>query len=248
MRQPKVVASIEARMGASRLPGKMLKDINGKPAITRVIERVKKIKRVDEIIVATTDSLADSVIEEVALKEGVKVYRGSEDDVLLRVVDAHRTVNSDVVVEICGDCPLLDPTIADELITIYHNNNYDVVECGVKQSYPQGTEVQVFSFEKLKEIETLAQDIPYREHVSLYFYEHEDQYNIYHHVAPKDLQWPDLRLQLDYQEDYELICTIYEALETKHNNSFELKDVLQLLREQPKLQNINTHCVEKAVR
>ena len=124
---PKVVASIEARMGSSRLPGKVLKDIGGQPALTRLLRRLRHCKRLDSIILATTTSPKDDVLVAWAQKEDVSYYRGSEDDVLNRVVTAQQAADSDIVVEICGDCVLIDPSLVDMAIWTFLENRRQFV-------------------------------------------------------------------------------------------------------------------------
>jgi spore coat polysaccharide biosynthesis protein SpsF len=115
----RIVASIEARMSSSRLPGKVLLDINGEPSLTRQIRRLRQSKKVNDIVVATSTNPADDPIVSWAATENIACYRGSEDDVLLRVVEAQRFLNSDIVVEICGDTPLIDPLIIDQAISLF---------------------------------------------------------------------------------------------------------------------------------
>jgi len=127
-KKPKIVASIEARMTSSRLPGKvLLPAIRGMSMIELMIDRVKQSKYIDEIVVATTTNDTDNPIIELCIKKGVKFYRGSEDDVLGRVLQAHKSLQSDIIVELTGDCPLVDPEIIDGIINEYLENNFDYV-------------------------------------------------------------------------------------------------------------------------
>ena len=157
-------------------------------------------------------------------------------------------MSSDIVVEICGDCPLLEPAIVDLAIDTFLANDCDIVASGVKPSYPQGTEVQVFRRTALEDVERRIDDPAVREHVSLHFHENPETYRIIHLVAPKPLQAPELRLQLDYPEDLILIREIFGKLEPLHGPCFGVAEVLALLREDPTLGKINSHCEEKSVR
>ena len=130
----KIVASIEARMGSSRLPGKVLADVCGQPALTRQLRRLRRCRTIDDIILATSNSPNDNPLEQWAISENIAFHRGSEDDVLQRVVEAHRKMNSDVVVEITGDCPLLDPEIIDMGISAV----MDLAGTGCERSTAQG--------------------------------------------------------------------------------------------------------------
>ncbi len=245
----KTIASIEARMASKRLPGKMMMDINGKPVIERVVERLKKAKLIDDVIIATTNNKLDDILFEWANSNKVKCFRGSEEDVLERVVGAHEKMHSEIIIEICGDTPLVDPETIDLAIEIFNKGKYDVVSNTFMSNYPQGIDAQVFSFKALKEISETIFDPQVREHVSLYFYENPEKYNIFHMKAPKIFSRKKQRLQLDYEEDLILIREIYKSLENNNNNAFfNLKDILKLLDEKPYLKKININCIETKLR
>jgi spore coat polysaccharide biosynthesis protein SpsF len=248
MIKPKVVASIEARMGSSRLPGKVLYDINGQPAIERLVNRLKLCKEIDEIIIATTDKDGDNELVEWAINNQLPVFRGSEDDVLNRVVNAQKSVKSDIVVEITGDCILLDPNIIDLGIRTYLANDFDVVTNARIASYAQGLDVQVYSLEIIEFVEKNIKDPAVREHVSLYFYENPNLYSVCNLIAPPQWERPKLRLQLDYQEDLMLIRELYKRLEPKWGYSFGVEKIIEELNSNPELEKINASCIEKAVR
>jgi spore coat polysaccharide biosynthesis protein SpsF len=244
----RVVASIEARMGSSRLPGKALADIGGVPALGRVVRRLRRCRRLDGIVLATSTSRSDDVLEQWARANEVALFRGSEDDVLARVVGAQRAANSDLVVEITGDCPLLDPGLIDLGVETFFANDCDVVTNGRVPSYPQGADVQVYRLSDLAEVADTIEDSAVREHVSLYFYEHPEKYRIIHLIAPFDCRDPDRRLQLDYPEDLEFIRAVYARLEPRHGDAFGVREILALLEAEPALRALNEHCMEKPVR
>jgi len=244
----KVVASIEARMGSSRLPGKVLADICGRPALGRLVDRLRKCRMIDDIVLATSTSPIDDVLEDWARSESLAVYRGSEDDVLGRVVGAHRLMGSDVIVEITGDCPLLDPHIIDLGVETFFANDCDIVTNARLPSYPQGADVQVFEFNALENVSAHISDPAVREHVSLYFYETPTKYRIIHLIADHSQHRPELRLQLDYPEDLAFIREVYTHLLPKHGDIFGVRDILQLLDSVPNLNSINAHCQEKPLR
>lgn len=246
--KPRVVVSVEARMDSSRLPGKVLADINGVPALTRVFRRLSRCEAVDAVILATTDAPADDALEAWAQATGTAIFRGSENDVLNRVVQAHRAIGTEIVVEVTGDCILLDPGVLDMGIRTYLANEGDVVANVRVPSYPQGADVQVFAFSLLEEVERTVDDPAVREHVSLYFYEHPERYRLIHLIAPLRWHRPELRLQLDYAEDLQFIREIYSRLESEWGDGFGLEEILNLLREQPELAAINAHCKEKPAR
>jgi spore coat polysaccharide biosynthesis protein SpsF len=245
---PRIVASIEARMGSSRLPGKVLADICGQPALTRLLRRLRRCKKLDGIILATTTSPKDGVLEKWANSENLDFYRGSEDDVLQRVVEAHTKMGTDIIVEITGDCILLDPEIIDMSIETFLENDCDVVTNARKLSFPMGVDTQVYRFEDLSNVERLICDPPVREHVSLYFYEHPEKYRIIHLFAPERWQAPTYRFQLDYPEDHKFICQVYQRLEPEYGDHFGIEEIMALIRREPELVEINRHCLEKSPR
>lgn len=245
---PKVIASIEARMGSSRFPGKVLADINGEPALTRLAKRLKSCKTLDGIVLATSVAPADDALETWAKGENVPFYRGSEDDVLLRVVEAHRMMESDIIVEVTGDCTLLDPDLIDMGVRTFLENECDVLANVSKLSFPMGEDIQVFRFKDLEAVEQSIEDPTVREHVSLYFYEHPDRYRIVHLFAPARWYAPDYRFQLDYPEDHRFITEVYKRLQPKFGGLFGIEEIMELIRREPALLDINRHCVEKPVR
>lgn len=243
----RVVASIEARMGSSRLPGKVLMDIGGKPAIERLVHRLRGCAELDDIVVATTTSPKDDAIVAWAEAMGVAVHRGSEDDVLQRVVDAHAKMDSELVVEITGDCPMIDPGVVDLAVATWRNNDCDVVSNAHKPGFPQGTDVQVFRADALAHVAATIHDPAVREHVSLHFYE-APEYRIIYLMAPPRYTMPEVRMQLDYPEDLELIRAVYAELEPRFGARFDAVAVVELLKERPDLVAINAHCEEKSAR
>lgn len=245
----KVAAIVEARMGSTRLPGKVLADVNGVPALKRLINRLKLCEYLDDIVIATSTSTKDDELNAWAKENNFKCFRGSEDDVLQRVVDASKSVDCDLIVEITGDCILTDYEIIDQSIVTFLENDCDVVtNCGTYLSYPMGIYSQVFRSKDLEWVSSNITDLAVREHVSLYFYENTDKYNIFNMIAPKSLRHPDWRLQLDYEEDLKLLVKIYEYLEPKYGDNFKLENICELLESCPELLNINKDCIEKLPR
>lgn len=243
---PRVIASIEARMGASRLPGKVLADICGQPALTRLLRRLKKCRLLDGIVLATSTNPKDDPLIVWAEAEGVEYFRGSENDVLNRVVEAQRKMQSDIVVEIWGDMPLLDPEIVDLGIKTFLGNECDVVATTWKQSYPGGIDVVTFKYSDLAWVDKNISDSAVREHVSLYFFEHPEKFRIIHLFAPESLEAPVYRFVLDYPEDLQFIREVYTKLEPLYGDDFGVKDILQLLKKNPQLLEINRHCLKKS--
>ena len=233
----KVVASIEARMGSTRLPGKVLKDVCGLPALSRQLNRLKLCNSFEEIILATSFNKKDDILENWALNEGIECYRGSEDDVLNRVVNAHRKMKSDIIVQTTGDCPLIDPDIIDLGVNTFMQNSCDVVL--TKNTYPGGLDVLVYKASILEDNEKTISDPLVREHVAYYLVRHPELYNTINLVAPKRWNEPSLELTLDYPVDLDFIRAIYSELEPLYGEKFGVEEILNLLKEKPYLRKIN---------
>jgi len=235
-------------MNASRFPGKVLADMAGRPAIERMVDRVKRCELVDEVVIATTTSPGDEAIVNWARDAGVAHFRGSEDDVLRRVVDAQRAHGADIVVELCGDCPLSDPGMIDLGIKMFLEADCEIVSSARAPSWPAGIDVQVFRLHHLEEVERSVSDPAVREHVSLYFYEHPERYRCVDLLAPERYRHPEWRLLLDYPEDLVLLSEIQRRVEPRAGKAFGIEPVVELLEREPALLDINRHCIDKPVR
>lgn len=243
----KIGAIIQARMGSTRLPEKVMKNLQGKTVLEHVIERVTQSKLIDEIIIATTTHERDAVIESEALRCGVKAFRGSEDDVLSRYYYAAKENSIDVVVRITSDCPLIDPTVLDEIIDFYLKNNYDIVSNASSdlsnRTYPRGLDTEIFSFEVLENAFNNAEEKYQREHVTPFIYEKATKVFYY----KNDVDYSKHRWTLDTDEDFKLITEIYRQLyHGKHD--FYLRDIAKLLEEIPELYGINAHVEQKKIK
>ncbi|TWT40405.1 3-deoxy-manno-octulosonate cytidylyltransferase [Phycisphaerae bacterium RAS1] len=243
----KIVATIEARMGSSRLPGKSLTPILGRPMLELLIERLRRSRRVQQVVVATTTAPEDAVIQGLAQKLEVGCFRGSSDDVLDRVLQAATRHKADLIVEITGDCPLIDPQIVDQVVETFLRGEYDYVSNTLQRTYPRGLDTQVFPTRVLAEVAALTQDPADREHVSLYIYEHPERYRLGNVAAPAELHNPDMRWTVDTPEDLALITSIYERLYRK-NPGFASTDVMNLLNTDRNLASTNAHVRQKPVR
>jgi spore coat polysaccharide biosynthesis protein SpsF len=238
------VATIEARMTSSRLPGKVLLEANGKPLLGHLVQRLKAVPSIDEICLATTTNFTDDVLVDFASKEKISVYRGSETDVLSRVVGAAESVGANVIVEITGDCPILDPEIVEQAIRIYHCNNHDYVSNVKVLSWPVGMDVQIFSLSTLKRSQSMTSDPLDQEHVASHIRRHPELFSHLNIVAPASMHWPELGLTLDERDDYLLIKTIIEYF-GDDNPLFSCQDILDTLRSHPDWIAINDHVVRK---
>ena len=238
----KIVASIQARMGSSRLPGKVLKDIFGRPMLLWHVERVKRSRLLDDVIVATTSSEKDSEIEAFCEQYSVLCYRGPEDDVLNRIASLIRHHQIDVHVEICGDSPLTDPQIIDEFVGYYlkHQHSYDYVSSAMKTTYPPGQEVIVYRGGVLSELDrSLSVDDPMREHVGYNITRFPDRYRLASLEAPDWLSEPEAYLEVDTQADLEMIQQLIGYFAEKGVEHFTLSQILDLLRRHPEIMQLN---------
>lgn len=234
----KIIATIEARMTSSRLPGKVLLPLAGKPALERLVERIQRSLYVDEIVVATTTNREDDHIIELCNKIGCKYFRGSEDDVLRRVLDATNSAAGDIIVEITGDCPLIDHRHIDKVVKMFFSGDYDYASNTVERSFPDGFDVQVFPVRVLQRVDELTDDPIDRVHVSYYIYSHPGKFKLVNWMAAGDMFWPDLRVTLDEKADYDLLDRIFKEL-IPINEDFSADDVVGLLKSKPELTNIN---------
>ena len=240
----KIVATIEARMTSSRLPGKVLMNVLDKPILHYLVSRIKRVQLLDEIVLATTTNSTDDSLAEFANNENIKCYRGSEVDVMDRVVGAAESANADLIVEITGDCPIIDPSIIEQAIQTYINNNVDYVSNAHVRSYPDGMDVQVFSLNILKKSLNMTDDVLDREHVTLHIRNHPELFSHLNLVAPTKLWWPELGLTLDERPDFELLKKIIEYF--SDNIFFDCYEVIKLLRERPDLVSINQKVIRKS--
>jgi len=240
----KIVATIEARMTSSRLPGKVLLTASGIPMLQHLGNRLRAVQSLDGIVLATTTNETDDALEAFALKMGINCFRGSEEDVMSRVIGAAASVNADLVVEITGDCPIIDPKIIEQTIRMYHANHADYVSNAHIRSYPDGMDTQVFLLETLKHSASMTEDQLDHEHVTLHIRNHPEIFRHVHLVAPPELHWPELGLTLDEPADYELLKRIIEHFENT-NPLFSCLDVIRLLREKPEWVAINQEVLRK---
>lgn len=236
-------------MGSSRLPGKVLMDIHGQPALWRLVDRLRQCAFLDDVVVATSTSPLDDVLADWCAARGIACFRGSEDDVLNRVVEAHKFMRSDIVVEITGDCPLTDPAIVDLGVETFLAHDVDVVtNCGLKLTWPMGQYVQVFPLALLDEVDKTVDDAAVHEHVSLYFYEHPERYRVIDLLAPNRWREPSWRMQLDYAEDLAFQNAVYAALEPEFGSYFGVEETVAFLRAYPAIPALNLDCEEKSAR
>lgn len=211
----KVVGIIQARMGSSRLPGKMMMDLSGYPVLQWVIERCKRASLLDEIVLATTANPEDDCLIALSQSLGIHTFRGSEQDVLDRFIKAAKAFDANIVVRICADNPLVAPEEIDRLIEFYLRESSDYAFNHVprlQNNYPDGLGAEMMPTEILETIKKLTKDKKYREHVTLYLWENSESFNIRTPSCPEPYNHPEVKLDIDTLEDLSLMRKICENL------------------------------------
>lgn len=212
--------------------------------LEHLVERLRAVPSIDQIVLATTINETDDVLVEFAEKVGILSFRGDEDDVMNRVIGAADSAAADVVVEITADCPIIDPEIVEQTIRMFKAHNADYVSNAHIRSYPDGMDIQVFYLETLKRSATMTTDFLDHKHVTLHIRNHPEIFSHVHLVAPPEQHWPDLGLTLDESKDYELLKKIIEHFYPT-NKMFTCLDVIRLLRQKPDWVAINQHVIRK---
>ena len=239
----RTVAIIQARMGSTRLPGKVLINIGGQTALCRVVRRLSRAELINEVIIATTTSLPDDAIVAEAARLQVGVFRGSENDVMGRYLGATIEFFADAVVRITSDCPLIDPDLADDVLREFCRQKADFAFNDVPDRLPRGLDVEVFSRDALQKADSIA-DQPYqREHVTPVFYERPDLFKTVATRAKEDLS--HYRWTLDTPQDLSLIRAIYENFSNR--NDFTWHEIVKLMERKPELARMNLAVVQKSM-
>lgn len=234
-----IYAMIQARMGSSRLPGKVMKEVLGKPILQHIIERLDFCNEIDKIIVITSDEAENEPIRELCDNLSVDCFSGNEFDVLDRYYQAAIVLNlndGDNIVRITADCPLIDPKIVDEVIRKHLEGNFDYTNNTLIRSFPDGLDCEVFTVPILKEMWDTAKLKSEREHVTLFIKNNPDNYNLGN--IKQDCDLSDLRWTVDEKEDFILIKKIYECLYDEEK-IFLMEDILELFNNNPSLLKIN---------
>lgn len=244
----KILCIVQARMGSERLPGKVMREVLGFPMITYTLDRVKQSKYIDEVVLATSNKPTEEPLVSYLTKNNYNIFRGSENDVLNRYIDAAKEYGGDIIVRVTGDCPLIDPAMLDHVITCYLTSNYDYVGVDTfHKKFIRGLDVEVFSVESLKRVYDIVKNekvnSPYKEHVTCYMYQHPQEFSIYQLQAPESHQ-KDYRLCVDTKEDFELITRIYQEVKDKY---ISIAKVIKYLDEHPEIAAINQEIEQKHI-
>jgi spore coat polysaccharide biosynthesis protein SpsF len=240
--KPKVAAIVEVRMTSSRLPGKHLLESNGLPMVSRLVRRIRSIESIDLVILATTQNPSDDVFISLAEKEGVAVYRGSESDVMGRVLQAAIHFSVDIICEITGDCPLIDVDLTNEAIKNFFESQLDYLNNGTT-GLPDGLGCQIFLTKALETSYNLTNKALDFEHVTAHIIRNPLIFNSSYTQVPDWLVWPSLSLSLDEEADFFLLNEII-SVEENSDFLFGARKIIDFLRTRPDLVQMN----EKVVR
>lgn len=235
-----IYAIIQARMGSTRLPGKVMMDLCGHPVIEHVVNRLKESTLIDNIIIATSENINNQPIIDFCKNKNIGYFVGSEDDVLDRYYQAalnYGLSDKDIIIRITSDCPLIDSIVVDKVIKEHLLNDNDYTANVLKCTYPDGLDCEVFNFNALKEAWINANLSSQREHVTLYIRDNPKKFKLAN--VKNDEDFSDLRWTLDEQEDFSFIKEIYKNLYNQ-DYFFHMDDIIQLLKEKPELLNINS--------
>ena len=232
-----IAAIVQARMGSTRLPGKVLMPAAGKPLLAHLLERLGRSETIDRIVVATSTDARDDAIHAFCTAAGVEVFRGSESDVLDRYHQCARSIGADVVVRVTADCPLIDPSLVDHLVRRYQSlaPDVDLVTNRRPLTFPDGTDLDVFSAATLERVSRVAHTPTQREHVIPYFWEAGLRV---HNVEHPENLFLRHRWTLDYPEDYALIVEIIEGM-YRPGTVFGIDEILEFLASRPELSQLN---------
>jgi spore coat polysaccharide biosynthesis protein SpsF len=240
----KIIAIVQARMGSTRLPGKVLMDLGGDTVLSRVVRRLRRARFLNGIVVATTTGPNDDAIIAEAQRLGVPDFRGSEDDVLDRYYHAARESGAGAVVRITSDCPLIDPELVDETIKLFLNERADYASNVLHRQFPRGLDTEVFTMAALERAWRDASQPYQREHVTPYLYEHPELFRLVSERGQTD--YSSYRWTLDTTGDLGLLREIYSRFDNQ--DTFRWREVVALMEAEPDLAQMNSHVIQKSVR
>lgn len=233
-----IFAIVQVRMSSSRLPGKALYPLLGKPMLIRQLERLHYSDGIDDIIVATSIDRSDDCIEQWVEQEGFYCFRGSLNDVLDRYYTAASQYKAEHIVRITADCPLLDAQLLDNMLVDYFESNVDYLSNVSSPTFPDGLDVEIFSFNALERAWKQATLLSEREHVTSFIRDRKNNFSVKNFSNHEDLS--HMRWTVDYPEDYHFVKQVYERC-YPYNAEFTMNNVLQELKKDPNLQQINSN-------
>lgn len=240
----KTNAIIQARCGSSRFPNKVFADIDGKPLLWHVVNRLTYTEMIDDIVVATTVNPIDTRIELWCKNNGVKCFRGSEDDVLNRYYKASEMFPSDYIVRITADDPFKEPHVIDEVVSKLIDDNLDYVTNNCPPSFPEGLDCEAFTFDVLELMEKFSVDKFEREHVTQYVYHNLDKFKFANVCS--SVQLSNYRWTIDNKEDYEMVQAIYKRRIQK-GGILLMEEILNIIKRYPEIEKINASVKRSAM-
>ena len=241
----RTIAIIQTRMGSSRLPGKVLRDLAGDTMLARVVERVRAARSITQVVIATTHADIDDAVVREAVRLGCGVHRGPEADVLARYHGAARAFDADRVVRVTSDCPLLDPAVIDAVVSAL-GPDLDYVSNTHVRSYPRGLDVEAFHRDTLDRMARLAESAAAREHVTAFLVERPELFVTRQVRAADDDS--DLRWTVDAPDDLALVRALYALLDLGRSGPRPYQEVVKVVRSRPELTAINAHVVQRGIR
>ena len=239
-----IIAIIQARIGSSRLPGKVLKTVNNRPLLEIEVLRAKKSKILSDIIVATTNNSRDNIIVDFCRKNNFNFSRGSEDDVLERYYKTAKLFKANIIVRLTADCPLIDPLVIDKVIDTHISEKSDYTGNQLKLTFPRGLDVEVINFPILEIARNEATGQPEREHVTPFIYYHPERFkitNVSNHTMMGHHRWT-----VDTQEDFQFIQKVLCKFKDREIE-VEMDEIYEYVENNPKVFNINSHIKQKEV-
>jgi spore coat polysaccharide biosynthesis protein SpsF len=245
----KTLAIVQARLGSSRFPGKVLQPILGRPMLWYIVDRLRHVPSVASIVVAVPDGPKDAPLRQFCQENGIQSFSGNEFDVLDRFYRAAKEYGGDPILRITADCPLVDPALIQELIEIYQRGNYDHIGVATgagadhlqEGRFPDGLDCECFSFAALERSWREATDVRDREHVTRYMWHNPHLFRCNNLMAKRP--YPKFRLTVDHLDDFLLVTKIYESLYSP-DRPFLLDDVMNFLNKNPQLLEINRRVAE----
>lgn len=243
MSDPRVVVTIEGRIASTRLPGKIMYPLAGLPMMEQIVRRARRATRAHDVVIATTVSPADQVMADLGQRICCSVHRGPVEDISERLLGAAGA--ADIIVQITGDCPLVDPGLIDHAVALLQSAGADFVSNSLREcTYPIGFDVRAFTTGALRRSMALSDDPIDRVHGSYFIARRPDLFRHASWDAPQHLRYPGLRLTVDEPDDYALVHKIYEALQPE-NDAFGVEDVIALIRRHPDWALINADVQQK---
>lgn len=250
MANQKIGVIIQARMGSTRLPGKVLRELDKNESVLDIlIKRLKLSKLVDKIIVATTPAKENKLIIEKVKNHNVSYFIGSEQNVLERYSKAARKFNIDIIIRITSDCPFIDPKILDDMIIFYKKNQYDYIRnVDNTTNFPRGFEIEIFSNNVLEKVLSLVKTKPEKEHVTYFIYSHPEMFSLFSYNIESLKKFENLRLTIDEEADLKMCQQVYKKLKEKQKSiDFSIFDIIEIIEENPELMNINKDVRQKKI-